>query len=56
MELMIIGTYAFKALANHKKQRKTWINPAFSAKGIKGLEDIESWKEKRVAIDYENTQ
>ncbi|MEG1312252.1 MAG: alanine/glycine:cation symporter family protein [Romboutsia sp.] len=44
--ISLLGKYAFIALADYTKQKKNGIkDPIFDASNIKGLENIECWKE-----------
>lgn len=44
--IALLGKYAFIALNDYTKQKKSGIkNPVFNASNIKGLENIEEWKD-----------
>lgn len=46
--IVLLGKYAFIALDDYTAQKKAGIkDPVFNASNIKGLENVECWKESR---------
>ena len=47
ISITLLGKYAFLALDDYTKQKKAGIkNPIFNASNIKGLKNVECWKDK----------
>ena len=48
--IVLLGKYAFAALDDYTKQKKSGIkDPVFYASSIKGLENVECWKDENIS-------
>ena len=48
--IALLGKYAFAALDDYTKQKKSGIKkPVFYASSIKGLENVECWKDENIS-------
>jgi alanine or glycine:cation symporter, AGCS family len=43
--ILLLGKFAFGALADYRKQKAKGINPVFYASNVKGLKDLDAWED-----------